>query len=178
MKKPDSLSHETILNGFLTVKKECLRFPSGFEHDHFTLSLPAPTSVSIIPIDDKGLLIINEEYRHSAGNVVLSLPGGFLHENEEPIPGAKRELIEETGYDSENLVVLGSSFPMPGICGQKVIYVLAKDCQKVTDPNLEGGEIIRTIQMPLDELSQKVTSGNPVDGILLGGLWLMQLNQK
>ena len=170
MKKPESLSRENILNGFLRVKKEHLRFSSGYEHDHFTLSLPSSTSVSVIAIEEQGLLIINEEYRHPAGEIVLSLAGGFLAEGEEPEAGGKRELIEETGYDSDDILVLGSSFPMPGICDQRVIYVLAKGCRKVTEPDLEGGEMIHTVLLSREELSKKVASGAPVDGILLAGL--------
>jgi len=65
---------------------------------------------------------------------------------------------------------------MPGICDQKVIYVLAKSCQKVTEPDLEGGEIIHTVLMSREELDEKVASGASVDGILLAGLWF--LNHK
>ncbi len=170
-----SLNSKIILDEFLKVKKEHLRFPSGYEHNHYTLSLPTETSVSYRPVTKDGQLIINEEYRHPAGGRVLSLPGGFLHENESPLEGGKRELLEETGYDAKNFKELGQSFPMPGICDQKVIYVLAENCRKTRQPELEGGEIIQTFTFSLEELRDKIRQGAAVDGILLAGLWLYQM---
>jgi len=171
MKRPKSFSEETLLNGFLTIKKEHLQFPNGYEHDHFTMSLPTPTSVSVIAQDESSLFIINQEYRHAAGKVVLSLPGGFLSEGEDPILGGKRELLEETGYHSDDIQVIGSSFPMPGICDQKVMYIFAKGCRKIAEPDLEGSEMIHTVLMSDDDIRTKVASGDPVDGILLAGFW-------
>jgi len=172
MTNPESRSSETILDGFLTVKKEQLRFPNGYEHDHFTLSLPTSSSVSVIALDKEGRYIINKEYRHAAGGVILSLPGGFLLESEDPCEGGKRELIEETGFTTDDLQIIGSSFPMPGICDQNVIYVFAKGCRKVTEPVLEGSEMIHTVQLTDEELRKQVRSGPPQDGILLAGLCL------
>jgi len=178
MNRPKSLSKETILNGFLTIQKERLQFANGYEHDHFIMSLPTPTSVSVVALDEAGSLIINEEYRHSAGDVVLSLPGGFLSEEEDPLLGGQRELLEETGYHSDHLTMLGSSFPMPGICDQKVIYVMAENSRKISDPDLEGSEIIHTALMPEEDLRESVSSGTAVDGILLAGLWFFSQRDR
>ncbi len=170
-----TLNSNIILDEFLKVKKEHLRFPNGYEHNHYTLTLPAKTSVSIVPVTEDGQLIINEEYRHPAGGRVLSLPGGFLHENESPKEGGRRELLEETGFEAKNFKELGRSFPMPGICDQKVIYVLAENCRKTRQPELEGGEIIQTFTFSLEELRDKIRQGAAVDGILLTGLCFYQM---
>lgn len=171
MKTPDELSTECVFSEFLRVKKQRLKFQNGYEHDHFTLSLPTPLSVSIIAQETKGRFIINEEYRHATGETVLSLPGGFLGD-ETPIEGAKRELLEETGYSSHAHIMIGSSYPMPGICDQKVVYVYASDCRHTQSPDLEGGELIKTTLMSKERLKAAILSGAAVDGILLAGLAL------
>nr|NGX58806.1 hypothetical protein [Chlamydiota bacterium] len=107
MKKPESLSSNIVFDEFLKIKKERLRFPSGYEHQHFTMSLPTETSVSVIALDQDENLIINLEYRHAAGQHVLSLPGGFIHDDEDACGGGKRELLEETGYQAGHIEVIG-----------------------------------------------------------------------
>lgn len=171
--KPQSLSEKIVFNEFLKIKKEDLRFPNGYEHHHYTLSLPTDVSVSVIAFDADENLIINKEYRHAAGTTILSLPGGFLNDGEDPCIGGKRELAEETGYTSQDLRIVGRSFPMPGICDQYVTYVHAKECKKVGDPTLDGGELIETAVMPYSELRERIQRGEPVDGILLTGLWFI-----
>jgi ADP-ribose pyrophosphatase len=174
MKQPKTLKNEIVLDEFLKVKKERLRFENGYEHNHYTLSLPTETSVSIIAATEDKRLIINEEYRHPAGKAVLSLPGGFLDGDETPEKGGQRELLEETGYEASNVAEIGRSYPMPGICDQQVIYILAGNCRKIQEPELEGGEIINTLVLSSDELNKIVSEGAPVDGILLAGLWFYQ----
>ncbi len=171
MTPPDELSTECVFHQFLKVKKQRLKFQNGYEHDHFTLSLPTPLSVSIIAQDTMGRTIINEEYRHATGATVLSLPGGFLGD-ETPIEGAKRELLEETGFSSHDHKIIGSAYPMPGICDQKVIYVHTSNCRQIRSPDPEEGELIQTTLMTKEMLKAAILSGAAVDGILLAGLAL------
>ena len=62
-----------------------------------------PDSVTILPFDEKGRLVLIREYRHSynGGKYMWFLPAGRIDENEKPIAAAKREMREEIGMGAK-----------------------------------------------------------------------------
>lgn len=59
-------------------------------------------SVTVIPIDDKGRLLMNQEYRPNYKKRVWRFPGGTIERGESPKQAAQRELQEETGFRAKN----------------------------------------------------------------------------
>src|SRR5712675_453294 len=59
--------------------------------------------VCIVPVTEDGLFLINKQYKHGIGRVVLEFPAGGIDPHEDdPLDTARRELMEETGYSFDN----------------------------------------------------------------------------
>jgi ADP-ribose pyrophosphatase len=66
-----------------------------------------PDYVNILARDTDGRFVIFRQQKYMAPDMVISPPGGYLEPGEDPLVAAKRELMEETGYASEQWVDLG-----------------------------------------------------------------------
>ena len=73
--------------------------------------------------------------------------------------GRKRELLEETGYASENIVEVGKFFPNPSIQSNLMYAYLALDVEKVAGQHLDDAEEIEVFPTPLDEVIRMAKSG-------------------
>ncbi|WP_290166399.1 NUDIX hydrolase [uncultured Parasutterella sp.] len=66
-----------------------------------------PGAAAIIPMFDDGRVILEKQYRHPLRKTFLEIPAGKLDPRESPLNCAKRELIEETGYEASKWKLLG-----------------------------------------------------------------------
>ena len=74
--------------------------------------------------------------------LIAEFPAGYIEKNETPIDAAKRELEEETGYTSDNLMMLDEVYPMMGIDNSKTYIVIADDCIKNGTIKTDGNELV------------------------------------
>jgi ADP-ribose pyrophosphatase len=121
------------------------------------------------PKDPDVLLV--RQYRHAAGQFLYELPAGRIDEGERPLAGAKRELIEETGYRAKRWTLLTKYFASPGfLCEWMQIY-LARDIREgVAAP--EHDEEIEIFRVPLSEALGMIAARKIHDGKTLIGLLL------
>ena len=72
-----------------------------------------PGAVTILPLVDDDHICLIRNYRVSVGKELLELPAGTLEPNEPHAVTAKRELIEETGFDSTVMLSVRATPPPP-----------------------------------------------------------------
>ncbi len=166
---PKVKSSRFLHQGYVTVKEDLLEEENGLFQPS-TLLLCKDATV-ILAQDTEGHWILNREYRHATGEILLGCPGGGLEPNEDPITGGKREFFEETGYVSDEIILLGASYPSPALLNQKIYYLFAKNALKKDEPQLEPFEFIETELLTDEELKKRIQSGAPIDGVLLTALW-------
>jgi 8-oxo-dGTP pyrophosphatase MutT (NUDIX family) len=82
---------------------------TGKEHDFYIIEAPTWVNVVAISADDEILLI--KQYRHGIRSVTFEIPGGMVDPGESPLEAAKRELLEETGYISNDWALIGNVHP-------------------------------------------------------------------
>ena len=84
------------------------------------ITLDAPDWVNIIPITSFNEVVFVEQFRYGIGNTTFEIPGGMVDSGESNQIAAERELVEETGYQLENVIKLGSLSPNPALFKNKV----------------------------------------------------------
>ena len=129
-----------------------------------------PGSVTIVPILPDGQVVMIRQYRHAARKTLWELPAGTLEPNEEPEASARRELVEEVGYEAGQWHFLFSAFLTPGYDSELAYLYLATDLKPVGE-RPESDERIAAVPVPFEEAVAMVERGevqnaNTVMGLL------------
>lgn len=101
-----------------------------------------PDTVLVIPVTKEGKIIICEQEQPHRDKPYLSLISGRVEKDEPPKEAARRELLEETGFEAEELVLFDEHSVSNKISWIIHTYV-AKGCKKTAEQNLDPGEKIR-----------------------------------
>jgi ADP-ribose pyrophosphatase len=175
--KPKIQSTKVLYSGFFEIKQDLLQKTDGQTLAYTSLVL-STDAAAILARDEQGRWILNREYRHPTGDYILGCPGGRLNEGEDPIEGARRELLEETGYWAETLELIGISYPSPSFCNQKIYYLFAKNAVKKGSQKLDPFEWIQTELKTDQELSEEIRTSTSVDSVLCAALWYLDLHRR
>jgi len=123
------LSSELIFQGrVFALKREQVVEPSGLTVTREVIVHPG--SSVVLPVFPDGRILLIRQYRHAAGEYLWELVAGHKEPNETFAEGAKRELIEETGYTAKRVRKLLSIFPSPGLLGERMEIFLATGLTK------------------------------------------------
>lgn len=171
IKKWDLIKSEKLnsYRVFSTRKDISLSPVTGRDHDFYVIEAPDWINVVAITPDDQIVLI--KQYRHGIQSVTLEIPGGMVDPGESPIQAAKRELLEETGYDSDEWVYMGKLHPNPAIQNNICHMFLAKGVKKVQEPNFEGTEDIACFLSPAKDIPKLVAEGKITHSLVVGAFY-------
>ncbi len=158
--------HESLIK----IQRDQLQIGSHSPYSYYSL-MTYPFAVAILASTPEGAYLLNEEYRHPTGHVLLGCPGGYMDPGEEPFQAAQRELLEETGYKAETFSMMGSAFPYAGISGQKTFYIRAHGATLAVQPTPEASEIIYPRLLMPNELLDLIKNGEEIDGVLCTALF-------
>lgn len=130
-------------------------------------------SAVIIPLIDENTIILEKQFRPIIGKWVYELPAGTIEEGEPPEITAKRELIEETGYDAETLIHLIDFYPSPGVSTELMHLFLAKGL-KFVGSKPEEYEVIEIEKKSLDEALEMIKNHEIEDAKTIIGILYYQ----
>lgn len=126
-------------------------------------------AVALVPIDEKGDVVLVRQYRKAADKELLEIPAGTLEAGEDPLACAHRELQEETGLQASTVELMTSFYPVPGYSTEYIRIYLAKGLQ----PASKGGdedEDIEVVKIPPAQALRMIDSGEICDGKTIIGL--------
>lgn len=165
------LSSDYILkNKWLTIRKDCVRMPSGIEMEDYYV-LEYPDWINVIAITEEGKFIIEQQYRHGTQSVDYELCAGTVEKGEQPIDAAMRELLEETGYEGGEWTLYCESCPNPAAMTTTNYTFLAKGVKYSGERHLEQTEDIEILLFSYDEVKRIVHEGGIKQGQMLAPLW-------
>ncbi len=114
-------------------------------------------AVVIIPItEDNNVVMVVQSRPNTKDTVSIELPAGMVDDGEEFETAAIREMLEETGYEAQNVYELEWHYQDQG-CSEAVIKTfVAEGCKKVQDKNLGNGEKLEYVEMSFDDILKMI----------------------
>ncbi len=128
-------------------------------HVHPFLILRTADWVNVVPVTASGDLVLVRQYRAGLGALSLEIPGGIIDPGEAPVEAARRELLEETGYQADAIEPLGIVSPNPAIQNNRCHLFLARDVRLERAPALDASENIEVLHVPVARLHALLDSG-------------------
>ncbi|MBI2215525.1 MAG: NUDIX hydrolase [Acidobacteria bacterium] len=137
--------------------------------------------VAVVAITAAGELILIEQYREALRSKVVELPAGLVGDGEgddrEDFAGAaRRELVEETGFDCDEMERIGRGPSSSGLTDEVIDFFRASAVRRIHEGGGVGDEEITVHLVPLVEvrnwLAAKEANGYLVDPKIAAGLWM------
>lgn len=169
LEKNAKTTREVIYTGkIISLRKDIFQIENSSPHQ-FDIVLH-PGAVGILPINEKGNLLLVKQWRRAAEKILLEIPAGTLEDSEDPLECAKRELQEETGFKGDIFISLGGFYTAPGYCNEYLYLFVAKDLSPSPLPPDEH-ELIDVVELGLTEAldmiyEHKIEDVKTIAGIL------------
>lgn len=133
-----------------------------------------PGGAVIIPVTKDDKLIMVTQFRYPSQKILLEFPAGKLDKDEDPLHCAARELEEETGFKSTQVIKLGEIYTAPGYSTEILHIYLAKDLTKGNHKREEGEFGMETLEYSINEIEEKILTGEIKDAKTISGFFLLQ----
>jgi ADP-ribose pyrophosphatase len=125
------------------------------EAPYYSLRLPDYSAIVAITSDQR--IVAVRQYRPAVERYTIELPSGLVDPGESPAEAASRELLEETGYQADDVEVLGPMEPDTGRLGNQIWSCVATGVRPV--PGREPEDGIEVLTYSPAELARATTSG-------------------
>jgi ADP-ribose pyrophosphatase len=155
-----TLSRRVILDHseFLTVEEHAVELPDGRVIPNWPWVI-APDYVNVVVVTEQGRFLFFRQVKYGLEGVCLAPVGGYLKPGEEPLLAARRELLEETGYEAANWIDLGSYQVDPNRGMATGHLFLALGAHRVADPDADDLEEQVLLHLTRSEVEAALMGG-------------------
>lgn len=137
----------------------------------------------IAAVTPEGCVLLIEQYRNALAQTVIEMPAGLVGDeddkHEQFAVAAKRELLEETGYEAAEMIEVAHGPPTPGLATELITIFVARGLRRVHAGGGNEHEDILVLEIPLAEidawLRQRAAEGKLIDPKVYAGLYFLKL---
>ncbi len=160
MEQWKTLSRKEILNHskYLSVENHEVQLPDGRVIPDWPWVI-TPDYINVVAVTAKGEFICFRQVKYAVEGTSLAPVGGYLEPGEEPLAAARRELLEETGYEAAEWSSLGT-FSVGANRGFSVAnFYLAQNARKVTKADADDLEEQELLLLNRAEMETALDAG-------------------
>ncbi|MCP4142945.1 MAG: NUDIX hydrolase [Chloroflexi bacterium] len=123
--------------------------------------------VNIVALTPEGKILVVKQFRLGIESVTTETPAGVMEVGEKPQVAAIRELVEETGYTTDDWTYLGWVEPNPAFQDNRCHQFLAENVIRTQDVNQDDGEDVEFCEMTLEEVKEEIKAGRMRNSLAL-----------
>ena len=142
--------------GLLKIRRDEVKLHDG--HTTWREYVVHPGAVMVLAFVNEDTILLERQYRYPKQRHFIELPAGKLEKDEAPLTTAKRELIEECGYEAERWWKIAVLDPCIGYSNEVIELYGAADLKHV-GAKLDVGEHLETFEAKIDDALEWVRSG-------------------
>lgn len=165
-------SKEIFSSGIFKLNVDRCEMPDGRIMPRYYV-MDFPDWVNVIPVTEDGEFVLIKQYRHASKRVHIEVPGGSSdpHRNESMEEAARRELLEETGYDSDQFVKVASHYPNPAMQNNRMHTFVALSCKKVQEQNMDPYEDLELYFCSKEKMIEHLKNGEIDHTIMVASIY-------
>ncbi len=127
-----------------------------------------PDWVTVIPeLPGKESFLMVRQFRHGSGTLTMEFPAGVVDPGEKPEKAAARELLEETGYEADELLLIGQINPNPAFMSNTSWTYLARGLKKTSSLDLDDSEFLTGKTVDYTTLEKEMGRGEYNSAIMV-----------
>jgi ADP-ribose pyrophosphatase len=128
------------------------------------LVISHPSAIVVIPLLEPDQTLMVSQYRYAVKQETVEFPAGKLDSGEDIETAARRELIEETGYQADSWRKLMTFAPNVGYSTEMIHVLAARNLTLISSDWQDREEIDQVEIVKLSEVKEMVKSGKIIDG--------------
>ena len=149
-----------VQDEWIDFRRSAYRFPDGSEFEPY-YSYSRRDYVVIVASDTDGKYLCVRQFRQGIRKVTTEFPAGGIERTEgNALETAKRELLEETGYASDDWRPLLTVPSNATIADNYAHIFVAENCRKCGDQDLDKTEFLNVRKYSTAEIEEMISQGN------------------
>lgn len=125
----------------------------------------------IVAVTREGEILLERQYRHGVGRVLTEVPAGAIEPGELPETAARRELLEETGYEAGSLEFLFKIAPNATSSSTYAWCYLARDTVFSGEQKLDATEALEVFLAPVSQVREMLRNGEFIQAVHTAALY-------
>ena len=169
--KPRRLSRTIIYeNPWVNLYVDRVQFPDGRIIDKHHLLDFEKEAVAVLAENAKGQVLLVHVYRYTTDTIEWEIPAGAVEAGESILEAARREVLEESGYETDDHQLIYSYYPMNGISNKVSHIARCRALRKVMD--FDRNEVREFKWVSRQEIERMIKARLVRDGFSLPALLL------